>query len=347
MDIHEKFMQRAIEIAHLGLGNVQPNPLVGCVIVHQNKIIAEGYHQFYGQAHAEVNAINDALNKYPNAVDVLQSSTLYVNLEPCSHYGKTPPCADLIIKYKIPKVVISNVDPFHSVNGKGIEKLKAAGIEVITGVLSEQGKDLNKRFLTYHLLQRPYVILKWAESKDSFISLEENKRTNISGAEAQKINHKWRSEEQSILVGTKTVLVDNPFLTVRNVEGKNPIRVIIDKDLKLNRDLHIFNEDSKTIVFNNKKTFSDGNIQFIQIDFYGLVPQFILYQLYLMEIQSIIVEGGSFTINEFIQFDLWDEARILRSRENFQQGVAAPKVHGKTISKTEIANDELIIIKRI
>ena len=347
MDIHEEYMQRAIEIAQYGLGNVQPNPLVGCVIVHQNKIIAEGYHQHYGQSHAEVNAINDALNKYPNAADVLQSSSLYVNLEPCSHFGKTPPCADLIIKYKIPKVVISNVDPFQSVNGKGIEKLKAAGIEVVTGILSEKGKELNKRFFTYHLLQRPYVILKWAESNDSFISIQENKRSNISGVEAQKLNHQWRSEEQSILVGTKTVLVDNPFLTVRNVEGKNPIRVIIDKDLKLSRDLHIFNEDSKTIVFNNKKTYSDGNIQFIQIDFYGLVPQFILYQLYLMEVQSIIVEGGSYTINEFLQFDLWDEARIFRSKDRFHQGVAAPIIQGKTISKTELANDELIIIKRI
>lgn len=347
MNLNEQYMREAIELAKKGLGRVQPNPLVGAVIVHENKIIGKGYHQEYGKAHAEVNAINDVILNYDNPVELLKESRLYVNLEPCSHFGKTPPCADLIIKYQIPKVYISNTDPFQSVNGKGIEKLRKAGIEVFTDLLKDEGYQLNRRFFTYHTLQRPFVILKWAESKDSYISVAENQRSNISGAEAKKLNHQWRSEEQSILVGTKTVLVDNPYLTVREIVGRNPVRIIIDKDLKLSADLNIFNEDSKTIVFNSKKTAQEGNILFVEIDFYGLVPQFILYQLYLMEIQSIIIEGGAFTINEFLQFNLWDEARIFRSKTELNQGVKAPKVSGKLMSKTDLGDDELLIYNRI
>lgn len=347
MNLDEQYMHQAILLAEKGLGKVQPNPMVGAVIVHKNVIIGKGYHQEYGQSHAEVNAINDVLENHKNAEDLLKDSSIYVNLEPCSHFGKTPPCADLIIKYKIPKVYISNIDPFQSVNGKGIEKLRKAGVEVITEVLKEEGYHLNRRFFTYHTLQRPYVILKWAESQDSFISIAENQRSNISGQEAKKLNHQWRSEEQSILVGTKTAMVDNPFLTVREIEGRNPVRIIIDKDLKLSADLNIFNEDSKTIVFNSKKTAQEGNILYVEIDFYGLVPQFILYQLYLMEIQSIIIEGGAYTINEFLQFNLWDEARIFRSKTPLNQGVSAPKAMGKLVSKTDLGDDELLIYNRI
>lgn len=347
MKVHEQYMHEAIELAKSGLGNVQPNPMVGCVIVHNDHIIGKGYHQKYGEAHAEVNAIQEVIKNHSNASELLANSTLYVNLEPCAHYGKTPPCADLIIKNKIPKVVIANIDPFQSVNGKGIEKLKNNNIEVITNVLSEEAKELNKRFLTYHLLQRPYVILKWAESDDSYISIAENTRTKISSDVAMKLNHQWRSEEQSILVGTKTVMVDNPYLTVREIEGKNPLRIIIDKDLKLNKDFNIFNTDAKTIVFNNLKTYTDGNIQYIQIDFYGLVPQFILYQLYLMEIQSVIIEGGTYTINEFIQFNLWDEARIFKSKKKLGTGVKAPSIMGKQILNQDLGEDILSIIKRI
>lgn len=343
----EVYIRRCFELALKGLGSVQPNPMVGCVIVHNHQIIAEGYHQVYGKSHAEVNAIQYVLDKLSNAEEILKQSTLYVNLEPCAHFGKTPPCADLIIKHQIPKVVISNIDPFSSVNGKGIERLKNAGIAVITDVLKEEGYELNKRFFTYHSLQRPLVILKWAESKDGFISIAENTRSTISGSEAKKLNHKWRSEEQAIMVGTKTVQVDNPFLTVREWEGKNPVRVIIDKDLKLNNELNIFNADSKTIIFNNHKTELDGNIQYVQIDFYGLVPQFILYQLYLMEIQSIIVEGGAYTINEFIQFGLWDEARIFKSKKELGMGVKAPIMEGRLHSKNDLGDDELFIYHRI
>lgn len=270
-----------------------------------------------------------------------------MNLEPCSHFGKTPPCADLIIKHKLQKVVISNIDPFSAVNGKGIEKLKKAGIEVIQDVLRDEGYQVNKRFFTYHSLQRPFVILKWAESQDGFISIAENTRTTISGAEAKVLNHKWRSEEQAILVGTKTVMVDNPVLTVRDWVGSNPVRVIIDRELKLAKDLNIFNSDSKTIVFNNYKTEKVDNIQYIQIDFYGLVPQFILYQLYLMEIQSLIIEGGAYTINEFIQYDLWDEARVFHSKIDLGKGVIAPVLHGLLDSKEDLGDDELFIYHRI
>ncbi len=340
-------MQRCFELAIQGLGKVQPNPMVGSVIVYEDEIIGEGYHEIYGFEHAEVNAINSVLNKYPNSKELLSKSTLYVNLEPCSHFGKTPPCADLIIKHAIPRVVISNIDPFGSVNGKGVEKLKKAGVTVVVDVLKEEGYKLNKRFFTYHTLQRPYVILKWAESEDRFISIAENTRTNISGERAKILNHKWRSEEQAILVGTKTVLVDNPILTVRDWVGNNPVRVIIDKDLKLAKELNIFNADSKTIIFNNSKTERDDNIQYIQIDFYGLVPQFILYQLYLMEIQSLIVEGGAYTINEFIQYGLWDEIRVLRSKQILGKGITAPVIEGRLDSREDLEEDELFIYHRL
>lgn len=347
MNTHEKYMRKCFQLAKQGLGNVQPNPMVGAVIVYRDTIIGEGFHERYGKAHAEVNAIHQVLDNFSNADEILKESTLYVNLEPCSHYGKTPPCADLIIKHKLQKVVISNIDPFSAVNGKGIEKLKKAGIEVIQDVLRDEGYKVNKRFFTYHSLQRPFVILKWAESKDGFISIAENTRTTISGPEAKVLNHKWRSEEQAILVGTKTVIIDNPVLTVRDWVGNNPVRVIIDRELKLAKDLNIFNTDSKTIVFNNYKTERDDNIQYIQIDFYGLVPQFILYQLYLMEIQSLIIEGGAYTINEFIQYDLWDEARVFHSKIDLGKGVVAPVLHGRLDSKEDLGDDELFIYHRI
>ncbi|MCF8283600.1 MAG: bifunctional diaminohydroxyphosphoribosylaminopyrimidine deaminase/5-amino-6-(5-phosphoribosylamino)uracil reductase RibD [Sphingobacteriales bacterium] len=347
MNTHEKYMRKCFQLAKQGLGNVQPNPMVGAVIVYRDTIVGEGYHERFGKAHAEVNAINQVVDNFSNAEEILKESTLYVNLEPCSHFGKTPPCADLIIKHKLQKVVISNIDPFSAVNGKGIEKLKKAGIEVIQDVLRDEGYQVNKRFFTYHSLQRPFVILKWAESQDGFISIAENTRTTISGAEAKVLNHKWRSEEQAILVGTKTVMVDNPVLTVRDWVGSNPVRVIIDRELKLAKDLNIFNSDSKTIVFNNYKTEKVDNIQYIQIDFYGLVPQFILYQLYLMEIQSLIIEGGAYTINEFIQYDLWDEARVFHSKIDLGKGVIAPVLHGLLDSKEDLGDDELFIYHRI
>lgn len=347
MQAHENYLRRCFELAKLGLGNVQPNPMVGCVIVHDDTIIGEGYHMQYGKEHAEVNAIQDVLTKHANATELLSNATLYVNLEPCAHFGKTPPCSDLIIKHKIPKVVISNIDPFNSVNGKGVERLKNAGVQVTTDILKEEGYEVNKRFFTYHTLQRPYVILKWAESSDGFITIAENTRTSISGQTAKKLNHKWRAEEQAIMVGTKTVQVDNPILTVRDVKGKNPVRIIIDKDLKLSKELNIFNPDSKTIIFNNHKTELDGNVQYIQIDFYGLVPQFILYQLYLMEIQSLIVEGGAYTIDKFVLYGLWDEARIFKSKSPIQQGIPGPKMEGKLYSKEDLGEDELFIYHRV
>ncbi len=347
MKSHEFYIRRCFELAQKGLGHVQPNPMVGAVLVYDNEIVAEGFHEEYGKAHAEVNAINFLLKNNQGASEILKESTLYVNLEPCAHTGKTPPCTDLIIKHKIPKVVISNIDPFGSVNGKGVDRLRKAGVDVTIDVLKDEGYEINKRFFTYHTLQRPYVILKWAESRDRYISIAENKRTQISGKDAQVMNHRWRSEEQAILVGTKTVQVDNPILTVREWTGKNPIRVIIDKELKLSKEFNIFNSDSKTIVFNNYKTERIANVQYVQIDFYGLVPQFILYQLYLMEVQSLIIEGGAYTINEFMQYGLWDEARIFRSKMELTKGIPAPKLEGKLFQKQDFGDDELLIYHRI
>ncbi len=344
MPAKSKFMQRAIELAKLGLGKVSPNPMVGAVIVFENKIIGEGYHMEFGKAHAEVNAIQNVFENYPNAKDILKKSILYVTLEPCNHFGKTPPCSDLIIKHQIPKVIIGCIDPFPSVNGSGIKKLQDAGIEVELNLLKTESEKLNERFFTYHAKQRPFVILKWAESIDGFIS-KENESTLISNDSSRQLSHKWRTEEDAILVGTKTALIDNPNLTARLWKGKNPIRLVIDKDLRLPKTLHLFNSEVETIVFNNRLTEKTDNIQYIQIDFHGLVSQFILFQLYLMGIQSLIVEGGSYTINEFIKFNLWDEARVFQSKKILENGVKAPLFNREENESIQIENDILKIYK--
>ncbi|HRS53852.1 MAG TPA: bifunctional diaminohydroxyphosphoribosylaminopyrimidine deaminase/5-amino-6-(5-phosphoribosylamino)uracil reductase RibD, partial [Bacteroidales bacterium] len=248
------YIRRCFDLARLGMGKVAPNPMVGCVIVNGNKIIGEGYHQEYGGYHAEVNAINSVIDK-----DLLKTAVLYVNLEPCAHYGKTPPCTDLIISSQIPKVVISNVDPFEKVAGKGINKLRAAGISVIVGVLKQDGKELNKRFFTFCEQKRPYIILKWAQSLDGFIDKERNSNeklkgpTWITGDFFKKVVHKWRAEEQAIMVGTNTAINDNPKLTVREVPGKNPLRIVIDRVLKLPHNLNLFDSSTPTLVLTEQK----------------------------------------------------------------------------------------------
>jgi diaminohydroxyphosphoribosylaminopyrimidine deaminase/5-amino-6-(5-phosphoribosylamino)uracil reductase len=333
-------MQRCFQLAQLGLGNVAPNPLVGSIVVHNNKIIGEGYHQQYGSAHAEVNAISSVKDK-----TLLKDATLYVNLEPCSHYGKTPPCADLIVSENIKQVVICNTDPNPLVAGKGIEKLKAAGIEVINGVLENEGWELNKRFFTFHTKKRPYIILKWAQSNDGYFTKKNNEQHWITGETVKKIVHRWRSEEQAILVGTQTVLTDNPELNNRYYTfEKQPTRVVIDKELKIPKHYKVYNNQIETLIFNKEIATIEEKTTLVKIPFENTLEE-ILAELYSRNIQSVIIEGGIITLNNFILQNIWDEARILTGIINFTEGIKAPTVNGTTIEKNNIGEDQLTIIK--
>jgi len=338
-------MQRCLELAVKGLGNVAPNPMVGCVIVCDGEIVAEGYHEQYGSGHAEPNAIKQVSDA------ILKKSTLYVTLEPCSHHGKTPPCADLIINKGVKKVVIGNLDSNPLVSGRGIQKLKEAGIEVEYRVLDKECKELNKRFFTFHEKKRPYIILKWAQTQDGFISripLPKNKEDNwITGKESKDLVHQWRGEESAILIGYNTALVDNPLLTTRLVEGKNPVRLIIDKNLDLPHNLNIFNNDVKTIVFNSIKSSDDDNIRYVRIDFQNMIQE-ILNECYVLNISSVIIEGGTKTINEFIQKNTWDEARLfVNPNKVFKQGIASPVISFNQSAPTQIGDDLLYTITNL
>ncbi len=324
--IHEQYMLRCIELARLGFGETAPNPMVGAVVVHNGKIIGEGYHHKCGEAHAEVNAINAVTNK-----ELLSKSTLYVNLEPCSHFGKTPPCCDLIIQHKIPNVVVCNIDPNRLVKGKGIEKLRNAGIEVITDILKNDGEELNKRFFMFHRKSRPYIILKWAQTTDGFIDVERSpaqpkRPTWITSEEARMLVHKWRSEEQSIMVGTNTAFLDNPKLNVRDWTGKHPVRILVDRTLRLPQNLHLFDGSIPTLVFTHKEVEEDENpaVEFVTIPYDEYLPEHILGELWRRQIQSIMIEGGTKLITSFIEAMLWDEARVFTGNKYFGSGVAAP-----------------------
>lgn len=308
-------MKRCLQLAQNGLGYVAPNPLVGAVIVHENKIIGEGFHHAFGQAHAEVEAIQHC--KHP---ELLSQSTLYVNLEPCSHFGKTPPCADLIIANHIPRVVIANKDPFPEVAGRGIEKLKSVGVEVITGIAAHEGEELNRRFFTFHRKKRPYIILKWAQSADGFIDSTTSAPAKISSAETDRLVHEWRTREQAILIGYNTALKDNPKLTARLYPGKNPLRIVWDKNLQLPEYLHLFSDGEPLWVINASKTENRGNTQYIQAD----TVEDIANRLYEHQIQSIIIEGGANTLQRWIDARLWDEARVITGNMSLGAGVRAP-----------------------
>jgi len=333
-------MNRCLELASKGLENVSPNPMVGSVIVHENKIIGEGYHKEHGKEHAEVNAIASVKNK-----SLLKYSTLYVNLEPCAHFGKTPPCSDLIIEHKIPKVVIGCVDTFSDVNGKGILKMEKAGIEINIGVLEKESQELNKRFFTFHEKKRPYIILKWAESKDGFIAPKDQIAPFwMTSSNSKKLVHQFRAEEDAILVGRVTAEKDNPSLTVREIKGQNPTRIIIDKDLKLSKKLILFNNEAKTIIFNTQITKKINSNYYIKIDYSNMINN-ILHQLYKQNIQSLIVEGGTKTLQSFIDENLWDEARIFTANKTLIEGVKAPRIEGEIIYETTIDKDQLEIVK--
>ncbi len=345
MPTHEIYMQRCIDLALLGIGKVSPNPMVGAVIVHNGKVIGEGYHQVYGQAHAEVNAVNTVLEKYDNAEELLRQSTIYVSLEPCAHYGKTPPCADLIIKYRIPQVVVGCRDPFAQVDGKGIERLQQAGIEVITGVLEQECRELNKRFFTRVQHQRPYIILKWAQTANGYFAPADGSQYWITGEESKKLVHRWRTEEDAVLVGKNTALADNPQLNVRYWQGRSPKRVVIDRELELSTDLHLFDNSVETLVFNAVKFDVQGKTKYIQLeDFDRFVPQYILFQLYLQDIQSVIIEGGAKTLNSFIEAGLWDEARIFTGERMLAEGIKAPICYGTIGETVNVGEDQLRII---
>ncbi len=343
---HEIYMQRCIELARLGKGNVSPNPMVGAVVVFQDKIIGEGYHQQYGKAHAEVNAINNVIEVYgSDAADLLKQSAIYVSLEPCAHYGKTPPCADLVIQHQIPEVFVGCRDPFNQVNGKGIEKLQQAGTKVNVGILEQECLDLNKRFFTRVQKQRPYIILKWAQTANGYFAPADGSQYWITGMEAKKLVHQWRTEEDAILVGKNTALIDNPQLNARYWPGKSPKRVVIDRNLDLPASLHLFDKSVETLIFNAIKTDIEDNIKYIALeDFDRFVPQYILFQLYLQDIQSVIIEGGAHTLNSFIEAGLWDEARIFTGQSLLSEGLKAPVVYGHTSQPVAVGEDTLQII---
>jgi len=285
------------------------------------------------------------INKFDNYAELLKQATIYVSLEPCAHYGKTPPCADLIIKHQIPKVVVGCRDPFDQVNGKGIEKLQAAGVEVVLGVLEAECKWLNRRFFTRIQKHRPYIILKWAQTTDGFFAPAGGSQFWITGEESRKLVHQWRGEEDAILVGTKTVLADNPQLNVRYGDGKSPKRVVIDRELKLNKTLNIFDQSVDTLIFNEVETKIDGRNKYIALEDFGrYVPQYILYQLYMQDIQSVIIEGGAHTLNTFIEAGLWDEARVFTGTVNLNSGIKAPQINGIIEEEILSGTDRLTIL---
>jgi len=345
MSTPQKFMQRCLDLALLGMGDVAPNPMVGCVIVHEGIIIGEGYHQKIGGPHAEVNAIRSVQNQ-----ELLTQSTLYVSLEPCTHFGKTPPCSDLIIENRITHVVIGTIDPFVKVAGKGIERMQAAGIKVEVGILEKECRELNRRFFTFHEKMRPYILLKWAQTLDGFIDTDRTETqhpTWITNALAKRLVHKQRSEESSILIGTNTAEFDNPALTVREWTGNQPIRMVIDHTGRLNADLHIFDNKAETWVFTGIEKADSGNLKYIRLDFnQDILPQ-LLSELYKRGILSVVVEGGSILLNSFLQDGFWDEAFVYTGNQFFGKGVEAPHITGDTIGFEMLDDCKLHVLRKV
>lgn len=337
MELHEKFMHRAIELAELGRGSVSPNPIVGCIIVHDGDIIGEGFHEYYGGPHAEPNAIRSI--KDPS---LIKSSTAYVSLEPCAHWGKTPPCANLLVDVGIKKVVIGAVDSNPLVGGKGIQILREAGIEVLSGVLEEKVRKQNIRFFTFMEKKRPYIILKWAQTVDGFVARENYDSKWISNPYSRQLVHKWRSEEDAILVGTLTAQYDNPKLNVRNWTGKNPIRVVIDRHLNLNPGLFLFDGTQHTLCYNQVKDELNPHSEKILLK-EGFDLEDILQDLYERKIQSLIVEGGAQVLKKFLEKELWDEARVFTGNIAFGNGIPSPIVPGQIVKQYDVQGDLLTI----
>jgi diaminohydroxyphosphoribosylaminopyrimidine deaminase/5-amino-6-(5-phosphoribosylamino)uracil reductase len=333
----QKFMQRALDLAELGRGAVSPNPMVGCVIVHENRIIGEGYHRAYGGPHAEVNAIHSVANH-----EILQESTAYVTLEPCAHWGKTPPCANLLVEKKLKRVVIATMDSNPLVGGKGIEILKAAGIEVESGVLGREARWQNRRFFTQIEKNRPYVILKWAQTQDGFVARKDFSSKWISGSRSRQLVHKWRSEEDAILVGKNTALHDNPRLDVRDWVGKNPLRIVLDPKLTLPTSLHLFDGSIPTLCYNTLKSEVRGSLEFVKTAV-AFPAEALLADLHSRKVQSLIVEGGSLVLSQFIASGLWDEARVFTGKARFEAGIAAPLLN-QNPSEILTMGDDLLTV---
>lgn len=343
MNEYEKYMKRCLELAALGKGNTAPNPMVGSVIVLNDQIIGEGYHRRCGEAHAEVNAIASVKDQ-----TLLVHSTLYVSLEPCAHYGKTPPCADLIVSKKIPHVVVGTTDSNKLVAGKGIEKLLQAGCKVDMGILEKECREINRRFFTFQEQKRPYIILKWAQTADGFIDIKREsteRAARISNELSQTLVHKWRSEEQAIMVGTNTAMMDNPQLTTRKWPGKNPIRIVLDRNLRLPASLHLFDQSVPTIVFNEKSNQEQANRTYIQIAFSDKLIDSVLNELYKRNIQSVIIEGGAKLLNSFIEAGKWDEARVFTADKYFREGVKAPILNAEPNSQDWLKKDLLQVFR--
>lgn len=334
-------MYRCLQLAAGGAGRVAPNPLVGAVLVYRNRIIGEGFHQEFGGPHAEVNCIASVKEEDRH---LIKESELYVSLEPCAHFGKTPPCSDLIIRNRIPKVVIGSKDPFPEVNGKGIEKMRNAGIEVVTGVLEKECLELNKRFYRFHTLHRPYIILKWAQTRDHAIASPDGSAVAISNEYTNRLVHRWRSEEMAILVGTRTALLDNPSLTTRLWPGKNPIRLLLDMELKLPPALRVFDDKAPTVIFNLLRHTAE-NVEagrtpagnwYYQINDREKFVQELPDALYVLGIQSVLIEGGAKTLQSFINAKAWDEARVITNEQlDIPSGIKAPQLFDERQVKSE------------
>jgi len=334
-------MQRCLDLAVNGLGLTYPNPLVGCVIVHKGRIIGEGWHQKAGEPHAEVHAIDSVKDR-----SLLPDSVLYVNLEPCSHHGRTPPCADLIVRSRISRVVVGCLDVNEMVSGKGVEHLRSNGCQVVTGVMEKECRELNRRFFTFHEKKRPYVILKWAQTKDGFVFPSEEVASGapvwISNRYSLQRVHQWRGQEASILVGNRTVLQDDPRLSVRDYAGNSLIRMVIDRSRKIPEHMSFFNGEIPTIVFNEKKDVDWQGVRFVKIDFAGNVVRQVLDYLAGMEVQSLIVEGGPFTHEKFLEKGLWDEARVFIGNTEFGAGVKAPRLKLRPVKEEKVGGDRLL-----
>ena len=342
MSNDELYMHRCLQLAANGLGHTKTNPMVGCVIVKDDKIIAEGFHTGYGWPHAEVMAISRLDEK-----ELIQDAVLYVNLEPCSHFGKTPPCINLILEKGFKKVVFASKDPNPLVNGKGAELLRSNGLEVVDGVLDKENRMLNKRFFTFHEKKRPYIILKWAQSEDGWIAPLNHKGSfRLTGKESDVLVHQWRGIEAGILVGRKTVENDNPLLTVRHTHGNNPVRIILDPDLKLSNDLNVFNSHSSTMVININEDNHQNNVKRRKASKHSYL-QDTMRILHDEGINSILVEGGLDTLRSFIEENLWDEARIFSCPAQIGDGIKAPEINGKIVSEQKIGNDFLKTLERI
>jgi len=333
----ELLMRRAHELARNGLGTVSPNPLVGCVLVDNNEIIGEGWHRAYGGPHAEVNAIESVKDKHR-----IPGCSVFVNLEPCTHHGKTPPCADFLIRHEVGKVIISNVDTNPVVSGQGVARLRAAGVEVETGVLEQKGRQLNRRFFTFVEQRRPYVILKWAQTNEDLMAGETGDPRWISNSISRQLVHRWRAEEDAVLVGYKTALHDNPRLNVRDWTGRNPLRIVIDRELALPHTLHVFDKSQRTMIVNTKRNEEAEGVRFVKLDDRDFTRSLLSF-LHAQGIQSVLVEGGASTLDLFINSGLWDEARVFKAPLSFKKGLQAPSINGTVCSTSDIAGDILTI----